>query len=232
MKLYFMCGLPTETDEDVLEIAGMARRVIADRSRGGRAQGHPLHGLDRRVRAEAAHAVPVGGAARPRDRRPAAARVEGRRSPTTGSSGARSGCATTTAEPSIIEGLLSRGDRRVGAVIRAVWEDGQRFDGWSEYFSFDRWKDACREVFEGEPVVARLVHHPGARAVRGAALGPPRLRAGQGLALGGLAGRARPAVEHDDCRWTPCFDCGVCPSMGTDIQVGPTGRPLLPLTPV
>ena len=35
--------------------------------------------------------------------------------------------------------------------------------------------------------------------------------------------------EVDDCRWTPCFDCGVCPQMDTDIQVGPTGR-LLPLT--
>ncbi|MGH3825829.1 MAG: hypothetical protein ACRDQX_01435, partial [Pseudonocardiaceae bacterium] len=32
-----------------------------------------------------------------------------------------------------------------------------------------------------------------------------------------LAGR-----EQDDCRWTPCFDCGVCPSLGTDIQVGAT----------
>ena len=31
--------------------------------------------------------------------------------------------------------------------------------------------------------------------------------------------------EQDDCRWTPCFDCGVCPQMGTDIQIGPTGRP-------
>ena len=37
--------------------------------------------------------------------------------------------------------------------------------------------------------------------------------------------------EQDDCRWTPCFDCGVCPSMDTEIQIGPTGRKLLPLTP-
>jgi hypothetical protein len=37
-------------------------------------------------------------------------------------------------------------------------------------------------------------------------------------------------VEVDDCRWTPCFDCGVCDTMGTDIQIGPTGRKLLPLT--
>ena len=38
--------------------------------------------------------------------------------------------------------------------------------------------------------------------------------------------------EQDDCRWTPCFDCGVCPDLGTAIQIGPTGRRLLPLTPV
>ena len=30
--------------------------------------------------------------------------------------------------------------------------------------------------------------------------------------------------EQDDCRWTPCFDCGVCPQMGTEIQIGPTGE--------
>ena len=37
-------------------------------------------------------------------------------------------------------------------------------------------------------------------------------------------------TETDDCRWTPCFDCGVCPQMGTEIEIGPTGKTLLPLT--
>ena len=42
--------------------------------------------------------------------------------------------------------------------------------------------------------------------------------------------------EQDDCRWTPCFDCGVCPSMDTEIQIGPTGTDTLlprstPVTP-
>jgi hypothetical protein len=36
----------------------------------------------------------------------------------------------------------------------------------------------------------------------------------------------------DDCRWTPCFDCGVCPQKGTEIQIGPTGQKLLPLSVV
>ena len=40
------------------------------------------------------------------------------------------------------------------------------------------------------------------------------------------------AVEVDDCRWTGCFDCGVCPQMDTEIQVGPTGKTLLPLSVV
>lgn len=41
------------------------------------------------------------------------------------------------------------------------------------------------------------------------------------------------AVEVDDCRWSPCYDCGVCPSMGTQIQThGVPGRKLLPLSVV
>ena len=39
-------------------------------------------------------------------------------------------------------------------------------------------------------------------------------------------------VEVEDCRWTPCYDCGVCPEMDTEIQIGPTGRQLLPLSVV
>ena len=70
VKLYFMCGLPTETDEDVLEIAQDGARRYPRRARGHGSQGHPVHRVYRRVRAEAAHAVPVGepGAGRGRRR--------------------------------------------------------------------------------------------------------------------------------------------------------------------
>src|SRR3712207_4221557 len=51
--------------------------------------------------------------------------------------------------PGIIEGLLSRGDRRVGPVIEAVWRDGGRFDGWSEHFSYSRWVAACEAALAG-----------------------------------------------------------------------------------
>jgi hypothetical protein len=36
-------------------------------------------------------------------------------------------------------------------------------------------------------------------------------------------------IAVDDCRWTPCFDCGVCDQMDTEIQVGPTGVVNLPM---
>jgi hypothetical protein len=75
VKLYFMCGLPTETDEDVLAIADLAKEVIAKGREVSGPQRHPLHGLDRRLRAQAAHAVPVGRAARPRHHRRAAAQA-------------------------------------------------------------------------------------------------------------------------------------------------------------
>src|SRR4029078_5934202 len=55
-------------------------------------------------------------------------------------------------KPGIIEGLLSRGDRRVGRVIEAVWRDGGRFDGWSEHFSYDRWVAATEGGLEGTGV--------------------------------------------------------------------------------
>ena len=55
-------------------------------------------------------------------------------------------------KPGIIEGLLSRGDRRVGAVIEQVWRDGGRFDGWSEHFSYDRWMRPRERALAGTGV--------------------------------------------------------------------------------
>ena len=62
VKLYFMCGLPTETDADVMAIAQAGAQGHRGRAGGYRAARYQVHGVDRRVRAQAAHAVPVGGA--------------------------------------------------------------------------------------------------------------------------------------------------------------------------
>ncbi|MFL6053879.1 MAG: TIGR03960 family B12-binding radical SAM protein, partial [Actinoallomurus sp.] len=144
VKLYFMCGLPTEEDEDVLAIADMAKRVIkAGREATGR----------RDIRCT----VSIGGfVPKPHtpfqwaaqcdhetvDRRLRALKDALRRDKEYGRA---IGLRYHDGQPSIIEGLLSRGDRRVGKIIHAVWEDGGRFDGWSEHFSYDRWTTAAEE---------------------------------------------------------------------------------------
>jgi hypothetical protein len=138
--------------------------------------------------------------------------------------------------PSIVEGLLSRGDRRVGAVIREVWQQGGRFDGWSEHFSFDRWFSACEAVFADQPV--SLDWYTTRERELAEVLPWDHLDSGldkdwmwqdwQDALTASVGGGG----EVEDCRWSPCYDCGVCPSMDTEIQVGPTGRALLPLSPV
>ena len=138
VKLYFMCGLPTETDADVLEIASMAHDVI----RAGRAA---AGSKDVRCTVSIGAFVPKphtpfqwAAQCDPEtvDRRLTLLRaaINSERS-----LGRAIGYRYHDGQPSIVEGLLSRGDRRVSAVIRRVWEDGGRFDGWSEHFSYERW---------------------------------------------------------------------------------------------
>jgi radical SAM family uncharacterized protein len=233
VKLYFMCGLPTETDEDVMAIAGLAREVIkAGREASGRrdiratvsiggfvpkphtpfqwAAQCPAQTVDARLRA-------LGGALRAE---PGYGRAIGFR--------------YHDGQPSIVEGLLSRGDRRVAAVIKAVWQDGGRFDGWSEHFSFGRWQRAAATALAGTPVDLDWY----TTRERGYEEILPWDHLDAGLDRDWLwqdwqdsVGPAG-AAEVEDCRWTPCYECGVCPAMGTEIQTSPMGVPgkrMLPL---
>jgi radical SAM superfamily enzyme YgiQ (UPF0313 family) len=46
---------------------------------------------------------------------------------------------------SLLEALLSRGDRRVGKAVHRAWQLGCRFDSWSEHFNFEKWQQAFEE---------------------------------------------------------------------------------------
>jgi hypothetical protein len=132
-------------------------------------------------------------------------------------------------KPGIVEGLLSRGDRRVGPVIEQVWRAGGRFDGWSEHFSFERWMDAAARSLADVPVDVDWY----TTRERSESEVLPWDHIDSGLDKEWLWADWQDALDEtevDDCRWTPCFDCGVCPQMGTEIEVGPTGKKLLPLT--
>src|SRR6266498_1278723 len=230
VKLYFMCGLPTETDEDVLEIADLAHGVI----RAGReAAGH----RDVRCTVSIGAFVPKPHTpfqwAAQCDWQTVDKRLKLLREAINADRklGRSVGVRYHDGRPSIVEGLLSRGDRRVGAVIRRVWEDGGRFDGWSEHFSYQRWEAACAAVLP--PFGLSLDWYTTRERAENEVLPWDHLDSGLDREwLWQDWQEALSGTEVEDCRWTPCFDCGVCPTMGTDIQIGPTGRTLLPLTPV
>ena len=230
VKLYFMCGLPTETDEDVLAIADVAKRVIAT--------GREISG-----RRDIRCTVSIGGFvpkphtpfqwAGQSDHETVDARLAklGRAIRSDREYGRAIGFRYHDGKPSIIEGLLSRGDRRVGKIIEAVWRDGGRFDGWSEHFSYQRWADCAERGLEGSGV--DLGWYTTRERDYAEVLPWDHLDAGLDREwLWEDWQDALDEVEVDDCRWTPCFDCGVCPQLDTSIQIGPTGRKLLPLSPL
>ncbi len=228
VKLYFMCGLPTETDEDVLQIADLAKKVIET--------GRQISGRrDIRCTVSIGGFVPkphtpfqwasqlsaTGTDARLRKLRDAI-RSDRRY-------GSAIGFRYHDGEPGIVEGLLSRGDRRVGKVIESVWRDGGRFDGWSEHFSYERWMRCADEALAGTGI--DVDWYTTRERFEDEIL--PWDHLDSGLDKAWLWDDWQDALderEQDDCRWTPCFDCGVCPQMGTDIEIGPTGKTLLPLT--
>ena len=228
VKLYFMCGLPTETDEDVLQIADMAAKVIA--------KGREVSG-SRDIRCT----VSIGGFV-PKPHTPfqwaaqlsaeeTDARLEKLRDRIRSDKnyGRSIGFRYHDGKPGIVEGLLSRGDRRIGGVIRAVYEAGGRFDGWREHFSYDLWMRCAEQVLapHGVDVDWYTTRERDFDEVL------PWDHIDSGLDKDWLWNDWQDALnetEVEDCRWSPCFDCGVCPQLGTGIQVGPTGRKLLPLT--
>lgn len=235
VKLYFMCGLPEETDEDVLAIADLAKRVIKT--------GREVSG-----RNDIRCTVSIGGfVPKPHtpfqwapqldheatDERLRLLREVVRED----KKYARAiGFRYHDGKPGIVEGLLSRGDRRVGRVIEEVWRDGGRFDGWSEHFSYDRWMTSAEKALAGTGVDVDWY----TTRARDYDEVLPWEHLDSGLDKDWLWGDWEDAlatadgadIEIEDCRWTPCYDCGVCPEMGTEIQVGPTGQKLLPLSVV
>jgi radical SAM family uncharacterized protein len=198
MKLYFLTGLPTETDEDTLGIAALARRVIEIGRRHHRNPGvtvsvggfvpkpqTPFQWFGQNTRQELGRKIGL-------------LRDELRR---------ERGIDLKWHDPAatLVEGLMSRGDRRIGAVIEEVWRRGGTFQEWSEFFDLDLWTEAMaangldldwyvyRHRTEDEPL--------------------PWDHLSAGLHRDFLWQDWRDALDEvglEDCRWTPCYDCGAC----------------------
>jgi radical SAM family uncharacterized protein len=204
VKLYFLIGLPTETDEDTLGIAELARncvaigrkhsnRVSVSASVGGFVPKPqtPFQWFGQNTVEELQRKVHLLKDATKRDR----------------------GVQLKWHDPkaTLAEGIASRGDRRLGPVIEDVWRNGGTFQEWSEKFDLRLWEDAmARHGLDIDWYVYRHRH-------RDEVLPWDHISAGlhrdflwqdweDALDAGGLP----------DCRWTPCYDCGACTGYGIE----------------
>jgi len=204
VKLYFLIGLPTETDEDTLGIVALAKQCVAIGKRyhssvtvtasvGGfvpKVQTpfqwfgqNTIEELTRKVHLLRDAARPVRGLTiRWHDPKATAA-----------------------------EGIVSRGDRRMGAVIEQVWRNGGTFQEWSEHFDLDLWTDAL--AAQGMTLEDAVYRHRTEDEVL------PWDHLSAGLHRDFLWQDWKDALaEHGlpDCRWTPCYDCGACTGYGVE----------------
>lgn len=140
IKLYFMIGQPTETDEDVLAITKLAKQVLAI--------GEKYHGRKAKVRIGVSTFVPKPHT--PFQWAPLWDLDEIRHKQTLMRQEFKNAKGVifnwNNPEESLVEAFLTRGDRRLGAVIQKAWEKGAKFDAWSDYFKPEAWLEAFAEV--------------------------------------------------------------------------------------
>lgn len=142
VKLYFMCGLPTETDDDLRGIAALSQKVIGC-----------YFSLPREKRAKGLRVTSSVSVFVPKPFTPFQwAAQDTIETVNEKISHLREylkikGVTFNWHEPelSFLEACVSRGDRRIGDVIYTAWKKGCRLDSWNEYFRFDLWMEAFKD---------------------------------------------------------------------------------------
>jgi radical SAM family uncharacterized protein len=213
MKLYFLTGLPTETDEDTLAIAELAKRCVEIGSRYTRGASvtvsvggfvpkpfTPFQWFGQNTAVELGRKINLLRDALRRTR----------------------GVQLKWHDPkaTLVEGIMSRGDRRLGAVIEDVWRHGGTFQEWSEHFDHQLWLDAMDR--QGLSVDWYAYRHRTEHEVL------PWGHLSAGLHHDFLWQDWRDALDQlglEDCRWTPCYDCGACTGYGVEHVVASATPP-------
>ncbi len=213
VKLYFLIGLPSETDVDTLGIADLARNCVA---------------IGRRHTKRATVTVSVGGFV-PKPFTPfqwfgqnTEAELKRKVGLLRDATRKMKGVQLKWHDPAatLVEGIASRGDRRIGPVIERVWRGGGTFQEWSEHFDLSAWMEAMEaEGLRVEDVVYR--HRTQDETL-------PWAHLSAGLHEDFLWQDWQDALAEvglEDCRWTPCYDCGACTGYGIEHVVASATPP-------
>ena len=206
VKLYFMMGLPTETDEDIIGIARLAKKVVDlyTEIRGRRGckvtvsvscfvpkpytpfqwfGQLPIEEFQRRQQLLKEHITDRSITFHYHD-----------------------------ARLSVIEGVFARGDRRLAPALYEAWKNGAKFDGWSDLFDDSRYFAAfekCGIDWEYFSRRTRTIGEP-----------LPWAHTSPGVLERFLKSewqKALAASLTEDCRRTHCTGCGICPTLGVDV---------------
>lgn len=209
LKLYFMLGLPTETDEDVTAIGELVTRVLAT----AREATPPKERGGVRIAVSVSTFVPKAHTPFQWEGQLPLDEVH-RRQALLRSATPQRGVELSwhDANTSFLEAVLARGDRSVADAIEAAWRLGAAFDAWSERFNLSRWLAAFAQVgidpaerasepfLEDKPL--------------------PWSHIDSGLSSAFLVSERHRAYADrttEDCTFGDCTGCGVCPSFGIDV---------------
>ncbi|MEZ5144358.1 MAG: TIGR03960 family B12-binding radical SAM protein [Acidimicrobiales bacterium] len=204
MKLYFLTGLPTETDVDTLGIAELGRRCVEIGKKHHRSASvtlsvggfvpkpfTPFQWFGQNTVPELRRKI---GLLRDDLRRHKAVQLKWH-----------------DPKASLVEGIMSRGDRRLGPGIEDVWRRGGTFQEWSEHFDHDLWIDTMAAHGLSPDWYAHR-HRTEDEVL-------PWDHLSAGLHKDFLWQDWRDALDEvglEDCRWTPCYDCGACTGYGVE----------------
>ena len=140
VKLYFMLGLPTETDDDIRGIAELAEKIC------DMYYENPNRQKGRNIQISISCATFVPKPFTPFEFEPQATEAEIKHKQDILLSSIRSrkriSVSWSKYRVSVMEAVLARGDRRLGAVIYDAWQGGCKFDSWDEHYKYDVWMQA------------------------------------------------------------------------------------------
>ncbi|MGB4593113.1 MAG: TIGR03960 family B12-binding radical SAM protein [Coriobacteriia bacterium] len=206
VKLYFMLGLPTETDEDLAGIGELVSRVF----KTARENTPPAERGGLRVAVSVSTFVPKAHTPFQWEAQIPLAEVR-RRQQVLRDHMPHKGVELSyhDADVSFLEGTLARGGREIADVVEAAWRRGARFDAWTEEYSLARWLEAFEECGIDPTRVANRERSLDERLPWehiSAGLSPAYLKIERDRALKG--------ETTADCTFDGCTGCGVCGAVG------------------